>query len=492
MELTRKNIADIKSYPTRILQFGEGNFLRAFTDWIIQNMNDKINFNAGVDVIQPLENGMINLLNEQDGLYHVYLKGIKNGEPVREFKRIDCINNGINPYTDFEIYEQTILNPVLRFVVSNTTEAGIAFDETDTLQMNLQNSFPGKVTALLYKRFKAFNGAMDKGLIFLPCELIDRNGDMLKKYVLRYSEKWELSDEFTSWVKQSCTFCNTLVDRIVPGFPKDDIKNIQAELGIEDKLVVVGEYFHFWVIEGPDWIQKEFPASEAGLQVKFVNDMTKYREQKVRVLNGAHTGSYAVSLLYGIETVRESIEHIEVGRFLKELIFDEVIKGLDGNEDDLKAFASKILERFYNPYIRHEWTSIALNALSKWETRCLPSLLDHVQNTGELPRKLVFSLAAMIAYYKGEVDGQKYTLNDDQVHLDYFSNLWSQQNGTPESIYKLSEKVLSYKSLWKKDLNEIQGLTQAVSSYLYLIEQVGMKKAIKSVLGKKQPSNKAA
>ncbi len=492
MKLNRETAEQATIYPSKILQFGEGNFLRAFTDWIIQKMNDEIDFQSGIDVIQPLKDGMVNMLNDQEGLYHVYLKGIKNSEPVREFQRIDCINKGINPYADFDSYKASILNPELRFVVSNTTEAGIYFEETDKLEMEPQQSFPGKITALLYERYKAFDGADDKGLIFFPCELIDRNGDMLRKFVLKHAENWQLGESFINWVKNSCSFCNTLVDRIVPGFPKDNIKQIQAELGYEDNLVVVGEYFHFWVIEAPEWVQKEFPAQKAGLQVKFVNDMTRYREQKVRILNGAHTGSYAASLLYGIETVRESIEHIEVGQFLKELVFDEVIKGLGGDEDELKGFASKILERFYNPYIRHEWTSIALNALSKWETRCLPSLIDYKENTGVLPQKLVFSLAALIAYYKGEVDGQKYTLNDDQIHLDFFSNLWEKQDGTPESVYELSEKALAYKQLWKKDLNDIEGLTQAVSSYLFLIEQVGMKKAIKSVLGKRLPSNKAA
>ena len=387
---------------------------------------------------------------------------------------------------------EAILNPEVRFVISNTTEAGISFDETDMPDMRPQKSFPGKVAALLYERFKAFEGATDKGLVFFPCELIDHNGDMLKKYVLKHAENWKLGDEFKKWTETACAFCNTLVDRIVPGFPKDDIKEIQAELGCEDSLVVVGEYFHFWVIEAPEWVQKEFPARRAGLQVKFVKDMTRYREQKVRVLNGAHSGSFAVSLLYGIETVRESIENIEVGRFMKEMIFDEVLKGLEGDGTELKAFAFSILERFYNPYIRHQWTSIALNALSKWETRCLPSLIDYVANTDQLPQKTVFSLAALIAYYRGEVDGQAYTLNEDPVHLGFFKSLWANNNDSPESIYHLTEQVLAYTELWKKDLNKIEGLTLAVSSYLYLIRQVGMKKAIKSVLGKKEPFRKAA
>ena len=487
MKLNRSNVKDAAKYPTRILQFGEGNFLRAFADWMVQKMNNEIGFNCGIDVVQPLPNGMVNLLNEQDGLYHVYLKGIKNGEPIREFEFIQCINRGINPYAEFEAYRESILNPDLRFVISNTTEAGITFDENDTPEMQLQNSFPGKVASLLYQRFQAFEGAADKGLIFFTCELIDRNGDMLKKYVLQHAKNWNLGSGFISWVEQHCAFCNTLVDRIVPGFPKEDIKEIQAELGYEDNLVVVGEYFHLWVIEAPEWVHQEFPAEKAGLEVKFVKDMRRFREQKVQVLNGCHTGSYAVSFLSGIETVREAYAHLEVGSFMKELVYDEVLPVLDGTEKELQSFANKILERFANPYIRHQWQSIALNAMSKWETRNLPSMLNFVKLHGMLPQKLVFSLAAMIAYFKGEAEGVRYPVKDDDWILDFYKQIWAECDGRPISIYKLVEKVLGLEKVWKQNLNEIPNLTITVSHYLFLIQQVGMKRAVKAVLHKNNP-----
>ncbi|WP_372773292.1 tagaturonate reductase [Mangrovibacterium sp.] len=487
MELNRTNISTAAKYPSRILQFGEGNFLRAFVDWIVQKMNNEIGFNTGVDVVQPLPTGMVDLLNKQDGLYHVYLKGIKEGKPVKEFEFIQCINKGINPYTEYETYKAAILNPELRFVVSNTTEAGISWDESDKLEMEPQKSFPGKVTALLHQRFKAFDGAADKGLIFFTCELIDRNGDILKKYVLKHAKNWNLGEEFINWVETACAFCNTLVDRIVPGFPKDDIKDIQAELGFEDNLVVVGEYFHLWVIEGPEWVANEFPANKAGLEVKFVKDMTRFREQKVAVLNGCHTGSYAVSYLYGIETVREAYESLEVGNFMKEMVYDEVLKVLDGTEKELKTFAGKILERFSNPFIRHLWQSIALNAMSKWETRNLPSLLSFNEKHGMLPQKLVFSLAAMISYFKGEIDGNTYQVQDDQWILDFYKEAWAECDGRPISIYQLVEKVLKLEKVWKQDLNNVPNLTLTVSHYLFLIQQVGMKKAIKTVLSNDNP-----
>lgn len=486
-KLNRSTAVETQKYPTKILQFGEGNFLRAFTDWIVNKMNKEAGFNAGVDVVQPLSTGMVDMLNAQDGLYHVYLKGIKDGNPIQEFSLIDCINNGINPYSEFKKYEEAIINPDLRFVFSNTTEAGISWDENDTLEMEPQNSFPGKVAALLYKRFKAFKGDNAKGLIFFACELIDRNGDILKELVLRHAEKWNLETEFVTWVNDACCFCSTLVDRIVPGFPREEIKEIQTELGYEDNLVVVGEYFHLWVIEAPEWVKQEFPAEKAGLEVKFVEDMTRFREQKVQVLNGCHTGSYAVSFLSGIETVREAYENLEVGSFMKELVYDEVLPGLDGSEKELKKFANKILERFANPFIRHQWQSIALNAMSKWETRNLPALLNFYHNYNILPQKIVFSLAAMIAYFKGNVQGQDYKVMDDQWILDFYKKVWDECDGRPASIFRLVQKVLGLEKAWKMNLNEVPNLTLAVSHYLFLITQIGMKKAVKAVLHEDNP-----
>jgi len=278
-----------------------------------------------------------------------------------------------------------------------------------------------------------------------------------------------------------------LVDRIVPGFPKDEIKEIQAELGFEDNLVVVGEYFHLWVIEAPEWVKDEFPAEKAGLEVKFVKDMKRFREQKVQVLNGCHTGSYAVSYLSGIETVREAYENLQVGSFMKELVYEEVLPVLDGTEKELKKFANKILERFANPFIRHQWQSIALNAMSKWETRNLPSLLSFQQTYNMLPQKLVFSLAAMIAYFKGEANGERYKVQDDEWILDFYKEAWDACDGRPISIYQLVEKVLKLEKVWKQDLNQVPNLTITVSHYLFLIEQVGMKRAVKAVLDENNP-----
>ncbi|TKG95985.1 tagaturonate reductase [Puteibacter caeruleilacunae] len=482
MDLNRTTTADTIKHPERILQFGEGNFLRAFADWMIDRMNKEADFNSGVVAVQPIEHGLAELINKQDGLYHVLLKGMKDGKPVKETHRVDCITRALNPYAQYEEYIQLASSEDLRFIISNTTEAGISFDSNDSLEMTPQCSFPAKMTSFLYKRFQAFNGATDKGLIVICCELIDRNADILFKYILQYTELWNLGDDFKIWLKEACAFCNSLVDRIVPGFPKENINEVQKELGYNDQLVTVGEYFHLWVIEAPEWVQKEFPADKAGLEVKFVEDMTSFREQKVRILNGAHTGSFAVSLLYGLETVREAIEHPVVGKFMNELVFDDILSILDGSKDYLEQFATKILERFYNPYIKHQWRSIALNSMSKWETRDLPSLLDFNKKYNQLPTHLVFSLAALIAYYKGELNGEKYELQDDQKHLDFMKSCWETCDRSKESTNALVKQVLAYKDNWNLDLNEVPGLTAQVSEYLYAIEQEGMQHAINLVL----------
>ncbi|MDA3852663.1 MAG: tagaturonate reductase [Bacteroidales bacterium] len=468
-------------YPERILQFGEGNFLRAFVDWMVKRMNQKCDFDSGVVIVQPIEHGMADMINKQEGLYHLILQGIDKGKPIREIELIDSVSRAINPYADYADYKQLVLSPDLRFVISNTTEAGIAWDESDTLEQEPQKSFPGKMTALLYERFKAFDGADDKGLIIICCELIDRNADFLKKYVLQHAEQWNLEEGFVQWVNTACAFCNTLVDRIVPGFPKDNIKAIQQEIGYEDNLVVVGEYFHLWVIEAPQWVEDEFPAIKAGLNVQFVDDMTRFRDQKVRVLNGAHTGTFALSLLYGVETVKEAIEHEKIGAFMHQMLGQEILKTIAGDEAELEVFVEKILERFYNPYVRHEWKSIALNSMSKWQTRNLCSLIDYVEKEKDLPSCLVFSLATLSVYYRGEYKGETIVLQDDQASIDFMKKVWA--NFDLNKDYSvLATAILAYEELWGRDLNQLNGLSEKLAQFIESILTEGVEKTLDLIL----------
>jgi tagaturonate reductase len=447
--------------PVKILQFGEGNFLRAFVDWMVDILNEKTNFNAGVEVIQPISKGMCQLLNDQDGLYHVLLKGLQDGREITDTRMVTCISRCINPYDTFEAFLKTAENPGLRFVISNTTEAGIAFDASDKSADMLAESFPGKVTQLLWHRYRFFQGDEKSGLIFLPCELIEKNGEALKSAILQFAAHWSLPKAFAEWITTANTFCNTLVDRIVPGFPKETIKAIQEAIAYADNLVVQAEPFHLWVIEGPSFVQKEFPMTAAGLDVKFVSDLTPYRTRKVRILNGAHTSLVPVAYLAGFRTVMDSVNNDATGGFIRKTIFDEIIPTLDLPTDELEQFANAVIERFQNPSIRHELLSISLNSISKFKVRVLPSILEYYKRKNSLPENLVFSLAALLRFYKGEWEGEKIPLNDSADVIKFFDNAW-----THMQINELVAHALANTSFWGQDLSKVDGLATKVEQDL--------------------------
>lgn len=478
MLLNKSSFKDYRQYPEKVLQFGEGNFLRAFVDWMFNELNKKANFNGSVVVVQPIDKGMVNMLNDQDGLYTLYLRGLKNGKAESTHETINIISRGINPYEDFEAYLQTAENADIRYIISNTTEAGITFDDNDQPSDTPPNSFPAKLAVWLNHRFKTFSGDASKGVHIIPCELIEKNGDNLKKVILQLAEKWKLEQGFVDWLNSACTFSNTLVDRIVPGYPRERIAEITEELGYEDKQVVEGEHFHLWVIEGPDELQKELPFPSIGLDVLYVKDLTPYRTRKVRILNGAHTALVPVAYLYGIDTVRESVEHKVVGKFLKEAIFEEIVPTLDLPKEELEQFSNEVIDRFRNPYIKHQLMSIALNSWSKFETRVLPSILEYIKRNGSVPQRLAFSLAATIVFYKGKRGNEDIALNDDAAAMELLKNAWSKSDGSDTSIKNLVTEVLGYQKNWKKDLNEVQGLNDSVTKHLINIEKHGVANAI--------------
>jgi len=479
MQKLNENVIKKQVYPEKILQFGEGNFMRAFVDWKIDLLNQKTDFNGSVVVVQPIEQGLVNQLNEQDGLYTLYLQGIKNGEAVKEHSVIQSISRGLDLMTDYDEYLKVAENPELRFIFSNTTEAGITYDETDQLTDKPQKTFPGKLTAFLYHRYQIFQGDSNKGFILIPCELIEQNGQKLEEIVLRYAEQWDLGADFINWIHEGNTFCNSLVDRIVPGYPKDTIEEITEELGYRDELVVVGEQYHLWVIEGPEWIQDEFPVDQIGLNVLFVEDLTPYRTMKVRILNGAHTAMTPVSYLYGLDTVREAIEHEVTGQFVKDLIEQEIIPILDLPSDETKKFANDVIDRFLNPFVKHYLMDISLNSISKYQTRNLPSLLDYVNQKHELPKRFVFSLAALILFYEGKRGEETIQLSDDQHILEFFEMQWSTYDGSKESIVNIVTNILDKQTYWGQNLNEVPRLRDLVADYLFEIKTNGIQNAIK-------------
>ena len=477
IQLNRKNAAAAKMRPERIIQFGEGNFLRAFVDWIVYNMNEKASFNTNVVIVQPIEQGMVDMLNAQDGLYHLNLQGLDKGKQVNSIELIDVVSRGLNPYTQFDEYLKLAENPDMRFVISNTTEAGIAFRAEDKLDDKPAKSYPGKLTQLLYHRFKTFKGAADKGFIILPCELIFHNGAELKKCIEQYIELWKLGAAFKQWFETACGVYSTLVDRIVPGYPKDTIDEILAKISYDDKLVVKAEIFHLWVVEAPASVAKEFPADKAGLNVLFVPSEKPYHERKVTLLNGPHTVLSPVAYLSGLNTVREACEDAVVGKFISRVMFEELLPTLDLPKAELEAFANDVLDRFRNPFVKHFVTSIMLNSFPKFKTRDLPGLKICLQRKGSLPQGIVLGLAAICTYYKGGKRGSDViTPNDDQKILDLLTNLWASGD-----VKKVAQGVLSADFIWGEDLNKISGLTDLLAKNLESIASKGMMETVKSI-----------
>ncbi len=475
-KLNRLNV-QTKLYPEKIIQFGDGNFLRAFVDWIVWNMNDKVGFNSGIVVVKPREKGS-DVINEQDGLFHLNLQGLDKGQQVDRIELIDVITRAVNPYHQFADYLKLAENPDMRFVVSNTTEAGIVFDSTCKLDDQPASSYPGKLTQLLYHRFKTFNGAADKGLIIFPCELIFHNGPELKKCIEQYITLWALGDAFKAWFETACGVYSTLVDRIVPGFPKDTIHDILEKVQVEDKLVVKSEIYHIWVIEAPESVAKEFPADKAGLNVLFVPSEEPYHDRKVTLLNGPHTVLAPVGYLSGLDTVKEIVEHDVLGAYVKKAMFEELLSTLDLPKAELEQFGNDVMDRFKNPYVKHFVTSIMLNSFPKFKARDLPGIKIYLERKGELPAALVLGLAGIIAYYKGGKRGEVLiSPNDDPATLALLTKLWS-----TESIETIAVQVLSSEFIWGENLNLIPGLTLQLISYLTSIQEKGMLETVKSIL----------
>jgi tagaturonate reductase len=455
MKKLSKHEVKIADRPTRILQFGNGNFLRAFADWMVDIANEKGVFDGKIHVVQIHSKTGFDQMKEQDCLFHVLEQGMKNGEIYQKTQLVSSVAGISYPKDNYTDYLKLGENPELRFVISNTTEAGILFDRADAKFDSLPVTFPGKLAALLHHRFEHFQGDSTKGLIVIPCELIEKNGQVLKSCILKYASLWSLPHAFSEWIESACIFCDTLVDRIVPGFPKGSIKEIQEQIGFEDELIVMAEPFHLWVIQGPEEVSQEFPLDRAGLDVKFVDDLTPYRTQKVRILNGGHTAMVPWAYLNGLRTVRESVENPEIGAFLREVIFEEIIPTLDMPKAQLEKFAADVLERFANPFIVHELKSIALNSISKFKVRVLPSLLGYWEKKQQWPENLTLAFAALLVFYKGEFEGEMLPVNDDKAVMEFFKTAWSEP-----SLESTIGMILSNENLWGQNLDLLPGLKE--------------------------------
>lgn len=466
-ELNRQTTGIPQTRPVKVLQFGGGNFLRGFADWVIDVLNEKTNFNGAIDIVTSVTPGTAEQVNEQNGLYHLIQQGTKDGKQFSETRLITSINRAINPARQFDEFLKSAENPDLRFIISNTTENGIAFDENDKDYQTLPNSFPGKLTVLLYQRFNFFSGASDKTLVIIPCELIERNGEELKRIILQYASYWNLPVGFAAWIEKN-TFCNTLVDRIVPGFPKETIDQFRASTGYEDKLVVAAEPFYFWAIESPENIQKEFPTEQASLSgVVFANDITPYRIRKVRILNGTHTAFMTLAYLRGLRTVKEAMDDPYMGTFILDTIKKEIVPTLALPEPELSNFADAVADRFRNPFIKHQLISIALNSISKFRIRVVPTIQEYVRIKGTPPPNLMLSLAALICFYRGNWKGESIPLNDSSEVISAIQNAWKDPDVT-----QTIQQILSNQTLWGADLTTLPGVEDAVrKNALELISQ---------------------
>ncbi len=472
--LNRKTANKTNTLPLRVMQFGGGNFLRAFVDWMLHILNEKTDFNAGVVIIKPTDRGDYSVLKSQDGLFYVVLDGIVNGELVSEKTVVTSVQKVINAYTEWDDYLELAKNKDLRFIVSNTTEAGIKFDPKDELNDSPPKEFPAKLTIWLHHRFQYFDGDMAKECILLPCELIEGNGDALKRTVLQYADLWRLGDDFKNWINAANVFCNTLVDRIVSGYAVDRAAQIQDEFGVEDRLTVVGEQYHSWVIEGAGAVVDEMPFDQTDLNVKFVDDLVPYREMKIRILNGAHTAMVPVGYLAGLRLVKEAIDNEVVGRYLKSLLIEEVVPTLGFSETEKHKFVGDVLDRFRNPSLAHQLTDIALNSTSKFVARLLPTLKDYVALTGNLPQRIVFGLACLIRFYKGTFNGDKIHVKDDKGVLDFFNIEWKKFDEQEITLQLLVEHILKNNLIWGEDLNLMPELSKMVAEHLENIEAHGV------------------
>ena len=467
-------------YPERIIQFGEGNFLRAFVDWQIDLLNEHTDLNSGVVVVRPIETSFPPSLSTQDGLYTTIIRGLnEKGEAVSDARLIRSVNREISVYSEYDEFLKLAHNPEMRFVFSNTTEAGISYHAGDKFDDAPAVNYPAKLTRLLFERFSHFNGALDKGWIIIPCELIDYNGDALRELVLRYAQEWALPEAFIQWLDQANSFCSTLVDRIVTGYPRDEAEAIWQKLGYEDRLLVTGEPFALWVIESEKDISGELPLPDCGLPVIFTDNQKPYKQRKVRILNGAHTSFVPASFLCGYDYVLDAMNDPMILTFMQKTLYDEVIPTLSLPKEDLMAFAEAVTGRFKNPYIKHALLSICLNSVSKWRARCMPSLLGYVEREHKLPEHLTFSLAALMALYHGGHlkdgaleclrDGQPYTLRDDAAVLAFFA----ENNQKPAA--ELTRMFLSRTDFFGQDLTQVPGLETAVATALKDVLARGMR-----------------
>lgn len=480
MEHLNAAMAPAQDRPVKVLQFGEGNFLRAFVDYFLDIANEKAGFNGSIVLVKPVELGtLFPAFKEQDYRYTVMLRGLVDGEAVEQTRVITSVSDAVDAYADYDRYAAYAKCDTLRFVVSNTTEAGIVLDESDRLELCPPKTYPGKLCKFLFERAQHFDYAADKGLVILPVELIDDNGIQLRRCVKELAKIWKLGERFEKWLDEACVFTSTLVDRIVTGYPRGEAEAIWQKIGYEDNIIVTAEPFGLWVIESEKDISKELPLPSIGLPVVFTDNQKPYKQRKVRILNGAHTSFVPAAFQCGYDIVLDAMNDPMILNFMQKTLYDEVIPTLTLDKADLMAFAEAVTGRFKNPFIKHALLAICLNSVSKWRARCMPSLLIYVEKMGKLPEHLTFSLASLMAlYHGGELkdgklaclrDGQPYQLQDDPAVLEFFATTANLP------VREQVEKFLGNESFFGPDLIRVPGIVDSVAESFEDILNRGMR-----------------
>jgi tagaturonate reductase len=460
---TIEQVRQKPSRPERVLLFGEGNFLRAFAAVVVQKLNENAGFDGSIVVLQGTENGLCKQINAQNGLYTVIARGAENGQAVEAAEVVDCVSRCIDPYVNYAEYLKLAENPDLKLVISNTTEFGICYDKAEAAGQDMYRNFPAKLTDFLYRRFTRFGGAADKGLIVLPCELIEQNGKKLKEFVRRYASEWRLPPAFFAWLGQAVVFADTLVDRIVSGYPKAEAESICQRLGYQDALLDVCEPYLLWVIESESAALKTLPFDRCGLDIIVTKDLRPYRTRKVRILNGAHTMSVPAGHLCGFETVEDLVKDPCFNAYIRRGIFEEIMPSFEG--EGLEKYAEEVIGRFFNPYLKHKLAAIALNSISKFQTRVLPSIKDYVARFGKSPACLSFSFAALYVFYRTAGEA----VQDEPIFL-----------AETEKTVDLQAFMRS-KLLWGENLSEIPGFYEAAADSLTRIEKSGIQEALREL-----------
>ncbi|THF73478.1 tagaturonate reductase [Cohnella fermenti] len=469
--------------PVTVLQIGEGNFLRGFFDWMIQSCRDQGLFQGSIAVTQPRPSGKpkIDALAAQDGLYTLVTRGLENGQAVERKEMISVFAEAFDPYTNWTRLMELAVSPELRFVVSNTTEAGIAY-RPEALTGEPIVSFPGKLAYLLYQRYLKYEGAADKGLILLPCELLDRNGDALRDVVLKYAADWGFPETFRQWVLEHNRFLNSLVDRIVTGYPGDEQAEAWfAEWGYRDPMLTTAEPYHLWAIEAEPELEELLPLRKAGLNVFWTTDLKPFAQRKVRILNGAHTWMAPLGLLHGVEHVRELLEHETLGRAVRETVREDVLPTLPYDGSELADYAAAVFERFGNPFIRHRLADIAMNSLSKFRTRLLPTLAFYAERGEAVPERLALGLAGLLRYYRVRraedgsfvgttlAGGGTYAVRDDQALLELVAGIWAEAAQGAASTAQTEaavRKLLAQTAIWGADLSGWPSLAERTAKII--------------------------